>query len=412
METISLKDKEILREIAYRKAELAVSQRNAEILSMWDALSKGIRRTPTVRLLYSNFRNEVIGSRLRCEGKDARALESSLLAPIVGRELFDDDTPVSPTLDVGLLTGAYPFSAHPKSTRAKGSNGYHIEPLTDDIEADIELFKGGSFYADPQKTAEYCAWVDEIIGDILPTRVTMGSLTGSITNPLVRMISMETYYLSMYDSPDALHEIMDTATTFFERYYDYLEQNGLLLPTNNFSPVAQESFAFTSELPSEGPITSTRQVWGFLESQETTAVSPETFGEFVFPYQDRLVKRYGLLSYGCCERVDDIWEDYLSKWTNLRKLSVSPFNDERRVGEYLRGTNVVYYSKPRAEYVTNRGPLDEDALRRYFKGVCESASGCLFEMAQREVGTIFGDFERGRRYVQIAKECIEEYWKP
>ena len=124
------------------------------------------------------------------------------------------------------------------------------------------------------------------------------------------------------------------------------------------------------------------------------------------------MKRYGLLSYGCCERVDAIWPDYLSKWKNLRKLSVSPFNNEPQVGEYLRGSNVVYYSKPRAEFVTNPGPLDEDALREYFKGVCEAASGCLFEMAQREVGTIFGDYERGRRYVQIAKECIEEYWKP
>ena len=149
-----------------------------------------------------------------------------------------------------------------------------------------------------------------------------------------------------------------------------------------------------------------------MESQETTAVSPDTFGEFVFPYQDRLVKRMGLLSYGCCERVDAIWEDYLSKWTNLRKLSVSPFNDENRVGEYLRGTNVVYYSKPRAEFVTNPGPLDESALREYFKGVCHAASGCLFEMAQREVGTIFGDFERGRRYVQLARESIARHWKP
>ena len=56
--------------------------------------------------------------------------------------------------------------------------------------------------------------------------------------------------------------------------------------------------------------------------------------------------------------------------------------------------------------------MDEDALRAYFRGVCRAASGCLFEMAQREVGTIFGDFERGRRYVQIARECIDEYWKP
>ena len=62
--------------------------------------------------------------------------------------------------------------------------------------------------------------------------------------------------------------------------------------------------------------------------------------------------------------------------------------------------------------MTNRGPLDEDAIREYFKGVAEHASGCLFEVAQREVGTIYGDFERGRRYVQLAKEAIDTYWKP
>ena len=62
--------------------------------------------------------------------------------------------------------------------------------------------------------------------------------------------------------------------------------------------------------------------------------------------------------------------------------------------------------------MTNRGSLDEDALRAYFKEVGQCASGCLFEMAQREVGTIFGDYKRGRRYVQIAKECIQEYWRP
>jgi hypothetical protein len=136
------------------------------------------------------------------------------------------------------------------------------------------------------------------------------------------------------------------------------------------------------------------------------------YGEFVYPYQDRLARRFGLLSYGCCERVDALWEKYLSKWEHLRKLSVSPFNNERQIGEYLRGSRVVYYSKPRAEHVTNIGPLDEDAIRRYFKGVCEAASGCLFEVAQREVGTIYGDFERGRRYVELAKESIERYWKP
>ena len=412
METVSLKDRNRLRGLAAKKAAMAHCARNDEILAMWHAQAKGVRDTPPVRLLFSNFPNEVVTNRLICEGKDARGLEKRLLTSMVGRELFDDDTPISDRLEIPLFTWVYPFGARPDLHHAKDSIGFHIEPLTDDIEEDFDLFCGGMFSADLDATKAYCAWADEIIGDILSTKIVMSSLMGAITNPLVMLINMETYYLAMYDSPETLHKIMDMATNVYERYYDFLEEKKLLLPTNDYSLVCQESFGFTDELPSEGPITSTKQMWGFLESQETTAVSPETYGEFVYPYQDRLVKRYGLLSYGCCERVDALWEDYLSKWKNLRKLSVSPFNNERQVGEYLRGTRVVYYSKPRAEFVTNPGPMNENALRAYFREVCEAASGCLFEMAQREVGTIFGDYDRGKRYVEIAKESIAKYWKP
>ena len=412
MNTVSDKDREILREIAYRKANLSHSARNDEILAMWNKQATGVRDTPTVRLLFSNFPSEVIDSRLRCEGAEARRLESQLLSSMVGRELFNDDTPISDTFDVNMFATVNPFGVKPNLKKQKDSIGYHIEPLTDDIEADIDIFRNGSFKVDVEGTRSWCAFADSIFGDILPSRIIQSSLRGGITNPLVMLISMETYYMSMYDCPDTLHEIMDMATSVYERYYDYLEENKLLLPTNGYSPVSQESFAFTNELPCEGPITTTKQLWGFLESQETTAVSPDMYGEFVYPYVNRLIKRFGLLSYGCCERVDALWTDYISKWDNLRKLSVSPFNNEPQVGEYLRGSRVVYYSKPRAEYVTNPGPLDEDAVRRCFRDIAKASSGCLLEVAQREVGTIFGDFERGRRYVELAKEAIAEHWQP
>lgn len=411
MESIHEKDRQRLRELANRQLEYANSPENEVILKKWDALAHGRRETPTVRLLFSNFPDEVITPRLQCENEATRKLEASLLSTLVGRELFGDDTPISPTYDIARSAWVNPFGAEPKRTRAQSGDGYHIEPIIEDLEEDLDKLRGGSFRVDLEDTQRRVDFVSEIIGDILPVRLILPSLTGSITNPLVHLMSMETLYLSIYDCPDELHEVMDMATRVYEEYYDYLEREKLLLPTHAISPVAQESFAFNSELPTD-KAEKTTDVWGFLESQETTAVSPETFGEFVFPYQDRMVKRYGLLSYGCCERVDALWPDYLSKWKNLRKLSVSPFNDERRIGEYLRGTNVVYYSKPRAEFVTNRGPLDEPALREYFKGVCECSSGCLLEIAQREVGTIYGDYERGRRYVEIAKECVDQYWKP
>lgn len=413
MEPISRHDREILRSLAQKQLEYANSPKNTEILKKWDALAHGRRETPTVRLLFSNFPHEVITPRLQCEGETARGVEYSLLNTLVGRELFDDDTPISPTFEVHWNTWVSPFGIQPHFTRASGKHamGFHIDPVIEDLGEEYHKLEGGGFGVDREATKERIALVEDLFGDILPVRMAMGSLPGGITNPLVSLMGMENYYCSMYDYPDILHKVMDMATRVYEDYYDFLEKEDLLLPTCGISPVAQESFAFNSELP-EDHVTKTTQCWGFLESQETTAVSAETFGEFVFPYQDRMVKRFGLLSYGCCERVDAIWPDYLSKWKNLRKLSVSPFNNEAQVGEYLRGSNVVYYSKPRAEFVTNPGPMDEDALREYFKGVCEAASGCLFEMAQREVGTIFGDYERGRRYVEIAKECIQQYWKP
>lgn len=413
MESISARDRQILKQRAQLQLEYAHSERNAAILKQWQAQAEGRRDSPTVRLLWSNFGHEVVTPRLQCEGEAARRLEASLLGRLVGRELFDDDTPIPPTYDLGLHTWVSPFGLQAKITRAKGphAQGFHIDPVLTDLPAELDKLRGGSFGVDREGTQRQRELVEDLIGDILPVRLVTGSLPGSLTNPLVHLMGMEAYYMAMYDCPEAVHEVMELGTRVYERYYDFLEAEQLLLPTNGFSPLAQESFSFTDELPAD-QVTRTTECWGFLESQETTAVAADTFGEFVFPYQQRLVDRYGLLSYGCCERVDAIWPDHLAKWPKLRKLSVSPFNNEPRLGEYLRGSRVVYYCKPRAEYVTIPGPLNEEAITAYFKGVCEAASGCLFEIAQREVGTIFGDFERGRRYVQLAKEAVDAYWRP
>lgn len=413
MDNILLKDRIILKNLARKQVEYAYSQQNDLILKKWKSQAEGKREQPTIRLLFSNFPHEVITPRLQCEGKKARQIERKLLNTMVGRELFDDDTPISPTYDIEWNVKVSPFGISPNITRASGENpqGFQINPIIKNLEKDIDKLRKGSFSVDKEATLNDVKVVEDVLGDILPVRMVMESLPGSITNPLVHLMGMEAFYYAIYDYPDKLHEVMDIATTFYETYYDFLENEKLLLPTNGISPILQESFAFTNELPIDN-VTKTTDCWGYLESQETTAVSPDMFGEFVYPYQNRLVKRFGLLSYGCCERVDAIWPDYLSKWSNLRKLSVSPFNNEKQIGDYLRGSNIVYYSKPRAELVTNSGPLDESAIIKCFKDISEAATGCLFEVAQREVGTIYGDYNRGKRYVQLAKESIGRYWKP
>jgi len=94
------------------------------------------------------------------------------------------------------------------------------------------------------------------------------------------------------------------------------------------------------------------------------------------------VKPFGIASHVTCASGPNaqgfhIDPDYLSKWSKLRKLSVSPFNNEPRIGEYLRGSRVVYYCKPRAEYVTCREPLDEVAIMCVWQGKPLTPTGNL-----------------------------------
>ena len=96
-QTVSPKDRERLRSLARKQLEFAHSEKNAEILKKWEALAAGRRESPTVRLLFSNFPDEVVSPRMECEGDAARSIEWGLLSTLVGRELFDDDTPIAPT---------------------------------------------------------------------------------------------------------------------------------------------------------------------------------------------------------------------------------------------------------------------------------------------------------------------------
>ncbi len=118
---ITDKDRNRLRALACRQAEFAASGANEEILKKWRALGEGRRETPTVRLLFSNFTDEVIYTRLECEGKEARDIEEALLSTMAGRELFDDDTPISPLLIFSFRPLCLPSEQRPRSPAPTGA---------------------------------------------------------------------------------------------------------------------------------------------------------------------------------------------------------------------------------------------------------------------------------------------------
>ncbi|MFQ6805023.1 MAG: hypothetical protein ACLRT5_09435 [Lachnospiraceae bacterium] len=129
------------------------------------------------------------------------------------------------------------------------------------------------------------------------------------------------------------------------------------------------TWAFTNELPGYDEIGkrtfTPKDVWGFMDSQETVGISPQMYEEFIFPCYKKISEQYGLLSYGCCEPVHPIWDSCISKLKNLRKVSISPWCDQQFMGERLRGSRVIYQRKPSPNLLGVGEQLDEDAVRAH-----------------------------------------------
>jgi len=139
-------------------------------------------------------------------------------------------------------------------------------------------------------------------------------------------------------------------------------------------------------------------VWGFCESQETVGVSPDTFAEFVFPYQEPILARFGLNCYGCCEPLDKRWH-IIKKIANLRRLSVSPWADNEKMAQQLQD-NYIYSLKPSPAELA-MADFDERRIRRELREVLVITRQCCVEIVMKDNHTIRKDPRRVIRWVQI-----------
>ncbi len=418
--TISGEDREILREVAKKQLELANEPENLEKKKQWYLHNALLGEKPMIHLEMWTFSQEILPQRLKCQGEFARQIETSLYCNFLNQELFGDDRVTPDYFPMNYETYFQLFDIpvqvnHTDNLQGEESLGHQFVSVLEDLEEDYHKLKSSRFGVDLEATAAKEQAVGETIGDILPVKRTMDCLYSVPTQMLVHIMSMENMMLSMYDYPELFLEMMDRIAEDTLAYYRYLEEQRLILPTTSFESVGQGTYSFTQELPGweewrRRPFI-TKDVWGFMDSQETVGISPDMYEEFIFPCYQKISQQYGMLSYGCCEPVDPIWERCISKLPNLRKVSISPWCKEEYMGEQLSGRKVIYHRKPSPNFLGVNPVLDEEAFRAHIRKSLHAARGCHMEITQRDVYTIHHDIEKARRYVQIIREEIEDHWR-
>jgi hypothetical protein len=210
-----------------------------------------------------------------------------------------------------------------------------------------------------------------------------------------------------YDAPDALHRLIAYLRDDRLAYFGWLEREGLLgLNSTGWELAGSGSPGYTTALPQPdyAGAPRLRDLWAWMESQETTMISPRMFARFFLPYMADVSRQFGLIYYGCCEPVHDRWDQIVAAIPNVRAVSVSPWCDRRAIAEKL-GRNYVFSRKPKAAPISGPNP-DWDELEQDLDETLAAARDCNLEIIYRDVYRINGDRPRLTKWTQMVRSRI------
>ena len=400
------KDIDILRDMAKKQLEYANTEENKKRNAAWYAHNDLKSDIPMVTIEEWTFFHEV-ERECTCETEEARSFEWQLLANILAREDIDDDRATPDFYAIYRDTWFRPFGLDVKSRHAEGSVAYEFIPAVTDLKEDGHTFKKSDWGFDFNK--EYFEKAQEIFGDIMPVvQMTYGP-SSNLSYMLTSLMTLETMLISIVDYPELFHKYISRLADDCVEYLKELETVGFFVTNNKNQGLGQGTYAHTNDLITKDPAKLT-DMWGYFDSQETSGISPDMYKEFFFPYYKKLMDMCGLISYGCCEPVHDIWDNCLEKVTNLRKLSIAPWCNEKMIAERIKGKGIIYHRKP-SPNLLGASVFDEDAYAWHIRETLEAARGCKLEFSLRDIYSLGGEKSRAKRVIRLIKEQIEKYWR-
>jgi hypothetical protein len=301
-----------------------------------------------------------------------------------------------------------PFDMPVKKEKTDDGIGFQIVNQIENLE-NLDFIKPSLMEFDIEKSLKRKDFVEEQIGDILNVRMGMESFYAGLTNAIVYRMGMENMFMAIHDNPKNFHFMMNSLAEDYIKYAQQLEKRGLIAANNKNEPLEQGGFGHCNELPDIAE--TMKDCWCSMDSQETVGISSDMFDEFFFPYYKKIADYYGLISWGCCEPAHPFWEKSLSKLSNLRKISISPWCDEEYMGEQLRGRDVIYHRKPSPNFIGVGKELDETGFREHIRKTLTAAKGCKLEISFRDVYNLEGNLNKPRRAIEITREEIGNNWE-
>jgi len=190
---------------------------------------------------------------------------------------------------------------------------------------------------------------------------------------------------------------------------DQWEALNLLECNHDNTRVGSGGYSYTNELPAPGynpAAVKARDLWGNATAQIFSDVSPKMHWEFALRHEMRWLERWGLTYYGCCEPLDRKIE-ILRRVPNLRKISVSPWNNVERLLDKVGG-DYVLSGKPNPA-VLARDTWQPEAAYQEIVEFLERARGVSVELIMKDISTVRYDPRRLWEWEKLAMRAAEQF---
>lgn len=416
------KEKDIIRDLAKRWIEIANLPVMADRKILWKKVNDLDMERPMI-LVESNFIDQYIAdSDLLCSDEYLRNVERYLRWIIKHFNEVEDDIVVEKYFRLGWVFtesdyGVLLVEQHAEDNKGRNLGYTYNFPIR--TPEDLKKLKVRTRIVDKEKTLSFKSQLEEIMGDILPVRVsnwdpfhnTLGYTPWAGNNFIgvamyvFKLLGNERLLYWLYDSPQSIHEIAKYMMQDRLARFDWLEKEGYLGHNTDNQMSGPLSYGYVSDLPEPSDsFAKINETWGWSESQETTAISPKMFAEFFLPYIAEVSNKFGLIYYGCCEPLDDRWELIAKAIPNIRKVSISGWSNFDKMAEML-GKKYVYSRKPTPAYIS----YDEanwDLLEKDLDDTIKAAEDCNLEFLYRDIYTVNGDHSRLGKWVKLAKSKL------
>jgi hypothetical protein len=412
---LSDNDKEVLRRLGERLADIASRPEQREKAGLWQKLNDLQSERPLVWINEIPWHEMDVDGELilQTEHPWARDQERDLRRTLYQWNHLRGDMVVNDYYAVPLAVHSTDFGIIEKVDLAKTDEASDIvsRHFAVQIETmdDLDKIKMPVITHNEAATEFRYQAAREVFGDLMPVKK-QGQTHIWFTpwDYLIRWTGVENAMMMMIDEPELVHAAVDRMVDAWMIELDqFVEQNLLALDCNN-TRIGSGGYGYTNDLPGDDFDPGTvkpHNMWGCSNAQIFSEVSPEFHWEFAVKHDMRWLERWGLTYYGCCEPLAGKM-DVLRKIKNLRKISVSPWCKTHQAVEEI-GADYVMSRKPNPAILAEDRWHPERA-RKEIRDFLDATEGtCHVELIMKDISTVRYQPQRLWEWAQIAMEEAE-----